>query len=197
MVQQLAEATLESILAWSGSLDQSHLQRRERISGRDDVCGDQPDQPNDPACPPPKKGGQPVPGKKSDMEAYARPFESYSRIIFCNRFFNNLISLTDATKRAKSMEPELQDHLTNWNNRARTLFHEITHLAYFMNSPQKSPVIEDAYITYKQKGSIMKTGHMDHTMLKSCATTEEMAGILVKMVIPSLGTPWPCGPRKR
>ena len=67
----------------------------DKSGDEDDLCGDKPDQPDEPKCPPLKKGGQP--GKKKDMEAVAKPLESYSWIIFCNKFFNDLISLTDAS----------------------------------------------------------------------------------------------------
>lgn len=112
------------------------------------MCGDVVAVPDDPSCPPPKKGAPAKPGVKSNMEAYSEPLEDYSRITFCNRFFNNLLALDFVTEKAKKSEED-QKNLENWNNRARLFLHEVTHLNYFMNAPAKSPVVDDAYIAYK------------------------------------------------
>ena len=71
-----------------------------------------------------------MPGEKKNMEAYSAPTEGWSRITFCKRFFNNLQPLGDVTNNIKRQRPEVQDHLDQWNNRARTFFHKITHLNY-------------------------------------------------------------------
>jgi hypothetical protein len=149
---------------WSPSWPGRELWIRVTCSGGDgsgdkeDFCGDKPNQPKNPKCPPPKEGGEPNPGEKTDMEAISFPEESYSRILFCNKFFNDLPSLTEATDRAKSYPPILQDNLETWNNRARCFFHEITHLNYFMNAPEKSPVVEDVHIEYKIGGKWERIG---------------------------------------
>ncbi|KAF2012502.1 hypothetical protein BU24DRAFT_352076, partial [Aaosphaeria arxii CBS 175.79] len=92
------------------------------------------------------------------MEAYSSPTENWSRITFCKKFFNDLKSLDEVTKNVKNQRPEVQDHLDQWNNRARCFFHEITHLNYFMNAPEKSPFIDDALITYKSKEGTVEEG---------------------------------------
>ncbi|KAF1829868.1 hypothetical protein BDW02DRAFT_610144, partial [Decorospora gaudefroyi] len=79
-------------------------------------------------------------------------FGGYSQITFCNRFFNNVKSLDEATKFAKRTD-ERKENLENWNNRARCFFHEITHLAYFMNTPSLSPYVEDLLINYGAKSN--------------------------------------------
>lgn len=56
----------------------------------------------------------------------------YSRITFCSRFFNNLQSLDDAIKNAKSKPSKQQDVLEIWNNRARCFFHEVTRMLTHM-----------------------------------------------------------------
>ncbi|KAF2247313.1 hypothetical protein BU26DRAFT_566298 [Trematosphaeria pertusa] len=99
-----------------------------------------------------------MPGEKKNVEAYSAPAESWSRITFCERFFNHLQPLGDVTNNIKKQRPEVQDHLDQWNNRARTFFHEITHLNYFMNAPKKSPFIDDARITYKSGSSPAEEG---------------------------------------
>ncbi|KAF1961810.1 hypothetical protein CC80DRAFT_436156 [Byssothecium circinans] len=123
-----------------------------------DVCGDKPNQPSNPKCNPPKNGKDPMPGEKTNMEAYSTPDDGYSRITFCKRFFTHLRSLGDVTNDIKRQRPEVQDHLDQWNNRARTFFHEITHLNYFMNAPKKSPLVDDALISYKSEGHNVETG---------------------------------------
>ena len=99
-----------------------------------------------------------MPGEKKNMEAYSAPTEGWSRITFCKRFFNNLQPLGDVTNNIKGQRPEVQDHLDQWNNRARTFFHEITHLNYFMNAPKKSPFVDDALITYKSGSLTVEEG---------------------------------------
>lgn len=46
-----------------------------------------------------------------------------------------------------------QNDLWNYQNRARLLFQEITHLNYFVNAPDKSPYVDDV-----KKSSMYKTG---------------------------------------
>ena len=102
----------------------------------DNVCGDRKDAPvNNPQCPPPPEDGEPA--EEPIMQAYSDQndggwFGGYSRITFCNRFFNNLRTLDEATRYAKRSD-ERKNNLESWDNRARCFFHEITHLAYFVS----------------------------------------------------------------
>lgn len=112
----------------------------------DNICGDRN---NPPDCPPP--GGPPV-GGPVQLEAYSDPNEKYSRITFCNGFFN-LPSLTDAINWGKTKSAVDQNNLETWNSRARTFFHEATHLDYFMNAPVKSPYVSDTTFSYKLGGN--------------------------------------------
>ncbi|KAL9618556.1 MAG: hypothetical protein Q9160_006740 [Pyrenula sp. 1 TL-2023] len=119
----------------------------------DNICGDKKDEP--PKCPP----GQPSPpaGEEPAIEAYSDNASKgsglwYSRITFCNRFFNKLPSLDDAIKNPKARPSKQQDVLEIWNNQARCFFHEITHLDYFMNVDQLSPPTDDLQIRYKAAG---------------------------------------------
>ncbi|XTI88891.1 hypothetical protein V2W45_1398883 [Cenococcum geophilum] len=88
------------------------------------------------------------------MEAYSDNSDKdqrYSRITFCNLFFNGLRSLAEATNWVKSGPEIRQNNLMLWDNRARCFFHEIAHLDYFMNAPASSPPTDDLQITYKHK----------------------------------------------
>lgn len=104
-----------------------------------------------PSCPPP--GGLPMNGPVQ-LEAYSDP-ERYSRITFCNGFFN-LLSLTEAIEQGKSKPAAAQNNLETWNSRARTFFHEATHLDYFMNAPKKSPYVGDTTFSYRAEGASNK-----------------------------------------
>ena len=107
------------------------------------VCGDKPDKPDN--CP----GGQPPsPGKPTGVEAYSNPLEKYSKITFCNIFFNKLTSLDYVINTAKRNSPAYQNDLWNYQNRARVLFHEMTHLNYFVNAPDSSPYVDDVKIKF-------------------------------------------------
>ncbi|KAH6857337.1 hypothetical protein BKA58DRAFT_444485 [Alternaria rosae] len=79
-------------------------------------------------------------------------FGGYGQITFCNRFFNDLRTLDEATRYAKRYD-ERQENLESWDNRARCFFHEITHLGYFVNSggSDKSPNVEDLRIMFGPK----------------------------------------------
>lgn len=85
------------------------------------------------------------------MEAYSDNTQWYSKIVFCNYFFNGMRSLKEQMDTAKSKDLAYKDDLWNYQNRARTLFHEITHLDYFVNAPSKSPVVDDVKIKVKYK----------------------------------------------
>jgi hypothetical protein len=117
----------------------------------DNVCGDK--KPNDGRCP--KRpdgspGNMPPDGKDNLMEAWSNPSGKFSQITFCNRFFNNLGSLQDVVATGKKQSNDVQDNLEIWNNRARTFFHEITHLTFFMNTPGYGPNVEDIQIKYNK-----------------------------------------------
>jgi len=126
-------------------------------------CGDKREQPNDPSpgCPPPRDGGDPPPGTLSNMEVYSDQAwvdnNRYSRITFCNLFFR-MRSLKDAINLVKGLPDVAQNNLGSWNNRARCLFHEITHLDYFMNVPDKSPWVDDLIIKYRAGGRTIEEG---------------------------------------
>jgi hypothetical protein len=84
------------------------------------------------------------------MEAYAdQKVGGYSQITFCNQFFA-YDTLDDAITNAKRRSQT--NDLWAFQNRARVVFHEITHLAYFMNAPKQSPYVVDVRIVYKEKG---------------------------------------------
>lgn len=90
-------------------------------------------------------------GTKPDLEAYSDPYGWYSKITFCNYFFNGMKSLSEVMSNAKKGKPGSTD-LWNYQNRARVMFHEVLHLSYFMNAPAKSPIIDDVvYDTKKVK----------------------------------------------
>ena len=71
----------------------------------------------------------------------------YSKITFCNKFFQRK-SLDFVIDTAKKNRGAYAEDLWNYQNRARILFHEITHLYYFMSSPDKSPFVDDVKITF-------------------------------------------------
>jgi len=84
---------------------------------------------------------------KSEMEAFSNPLGKYSKITFCETFFLRMMSLgtvIDAAK--KEYTPEQKNNIWEYQNRARTFFHEITHLNYFMNAPGQSPYVDDLQI---------------------------------------------------
>lgn len=45
-----------------------------------------------------------------------------------------------------------QNNLELWDNRARCFLHEVTHLDYFMNAPDKSPYTWDLTFQYRLGG---------------------------------------------
>lgn len=51
------------------------------------------------------------------------------------------------------MPKQSQNDLSKWNNRARTFFHEITHLDYFMNAPKTNPYVSDLEVKTSASGS--------------------------------------------
>ncbi|KAL8747440.1 MAG: hypothetical protein Q9190_000701 [Brigantiaea leucoxantha] len=106
-------------------------------------CGDKP---SPPQCP----GGPSTPGTSTGIEAYSDPLEEYSKITFCNIFFKSrdYPSLGTAIVNAKRNNQGYQKDLWNYQNRARVMFHEITHLDSFMNAPSKSPYVDDVKIKY-------------------------------------------------
>lgn len=91
------------------------------------------------------------PRSEEKIQAYSEPYGKYSKTIFCGSFFNGpgMRTLDEATKRVKGNRA-LQNDLNNWENRARVMFHEMTHLSYFMNAPDDSPIVED--VRFERKG---------------------------------------------
>jgi hypothetical protein len=136
-----------------------------RCSGGDgsgdpeNVCRDK--KPNDGRCP--KKpdgspGDLPPDGQDNQIEAWSNPSGKFSQITFCNRFFNVLGPLQEVIDAGKKQPKATQNNLETWNNRARCFFHEITHLTYFMNTPDSGPSVEDMHIKYMLRGEEVNEG---------------------------------------
>ncbi|KAN0085517.1 hypothetical protein V8E54_001984 [Elaphomyces granulatus] len=70
----------------------------------------------------------------------------------CHRFFNDLRPLKEVVDAGKKKTEAEQNNLETWDSRARCFFHEVTHLTYFMNTPGKSPKVEDLTIKFKKRG---------------------------------------------
>ena len=132
-----------------------------RCSGGDgtgdphNICHDKNDL-DDPGCPPLQKASP----AGAALEAYTEntgkdektgEYIDYTRTTFCNAFFN-LPSLKEATDRGKNLLSDQQNNLEYWNNRARVFLHEATHIHYFMNTPDKSPDVDDLIILWKEGG---------------------------------------------
>jgi len=63
-----------------------------------------------------------------------------------------MVSLGTAIQEAKEdLTPAEKNDLWEYQNRARTVFHEVTHLNYFMNAPDKSPFVDDLQIPFGPK----------------------------------------------
>lgn len=52
---------------------------------------------------------------------------------------------------AKKSTPLFRNNLWNYDNRARILFHEMTHLNFFMSAPDKSPYVDDVRMGWKEE----------------------------------------------
>ncbi|KAA6407717.1 MAG: FG-GAP repeat domain-containing [Lasallia pustulata] len=95
-----------------------------------------PDQ--DPCQPnPPNPGEKPKPTPL----AYARntdPDDQYPMINFCKGFFQRR-SLTNAISYGTALRSPENLRLSNYDNRAQTLFHELTHLDLAADSPDPNP----------------------------------------------------------
>ena len=59
-----------------------------------------------------------------------------------------MTDLQSVINTAKKNARPYQNDLWNYQNRARCLFHEMTHLNYFMNAPDKSPYVEEARLQW-------------------------------------------------
>ena len=136
------------------------LSEKVRCSGGDNegdpdnVCRDK--KPNNGQC---GRGGSPIGGNDNTLEAYSEstttnPQLSYSRITFCNRFFN-LPSLSEAMTNTPKKSTVQRGKLDAWDNRARVFLHETTHLDYFMNAPGTSPLIDDLQFEWNDRGKAM------------------------------------------
>ncbi|KAJ0336125.1 hypothetical protein COL922a_008356 [Colletotrichum nupharicola] len=73
---------------------------------------------------------------------------TYSRITFCNLFFN-MRSMSEAKTHAMRQSPTNQRNLEFWENRARVFLHETTHLEYFMETPKKADYVRDLKMSIK------------------------------------------------
>ena len=83
------------------------------------------------------------------MEAFSNPLGKYSKITFCDHFFLRMFSLGTVIDSAKK---DKTNNLWGYQNRARTFFHEVTHLNYFMNAPNESPYVDDLELPFGNKG---------------------------------------------
>ena len=66
-------------------------------------------------------------------------------INFCNAFFERR-SLTNAISYGTAMSSPENLRLSNYNNRAQTFFHELTHLDLAADSPEPNPRVNDLTI---------------------------------------------------
>ncbi|KAL9617663.1 MAG: hypothetical protein Q9160_007580 [Pyrenula sp. 1 TL-2023] len=88
--------------------------------------------------------------RKSDVEAFSNPLDIYRKITFCHKFFE----YPDLDAVIRNMKESKRNHGPDWNNlekyqnRARVLFHEITHLDTLVRTPDPRPGIGDLQITY-------------------------------------------------
>ncbi|CAI0654848.1 unnamed protein product [Colletotrichum noveboracense] len=124
----------------------------------DNICGDREDpnkQPPPPQCPPGNDGspGQELEEEQERMHAFStNPSRknglTYSRITFCNLFFN-MRSMSEAKTHAMRQSPTNQRNLEFWENRARVFLHETTHLEYFMETPKKADYVRDLKMSIK------------------------------------------------
>ncbi len=90
------------------------------------------------------------------MEAFSdaeRDDSKFNRITFCNGFFN-LPTFEDAISGGNKLAANKETNLEMWNNRARVLLHEVTHLDYFMNAgdddSSRSPFVSDLEVNYER-----------------------------------------------
>lgn len=120
----------------------------------EDTCGDAEPEPG--KCP---SGQPPSGGGKATLQAFSDPNPDdsrYSRITFCTDFFK-LQDFATAVSNAKALAPAQQRDLSRWDNQARCMFHEITHLDYFMNTGAgddgKSPYVSDLEVYYTDRGT--------------------------------------------
>ncbi|KAL9622664.1 MAG: hypothetical protein Q9160_002974 [Pyrenula sp. 1 TL-2023] len=123
------------------------LDQNKKTTPPDDTCGGSPNTK-------PKKRKKKS-GEEDDsptVEAYSNADEFYSKMVFCNYFFNSMSNYGDMLKNVKRNNRAYQDDLWNYQNRARTVFHEITHLDYFMEAPKKVPHTMDLNIQYNAAG---------------------------------------------
>lgn len=116
------------------------------------MCKDR--QPNNGLCAKPRNS--PPAGGTNRMEAYSNPLADWSRITFCNRFFQ-LNSLGDAITFGKKKSWAQRMNLETYNSRARCFLHEATHLDFFMNTPEKGPFIEDVKFVRKEGSNKITT----------------------------------------
>ncbi|KAK2032882.1 hypothetical protein LX32DRAFT_554471 [Colletotrichum zoysiae] len=103
---------------------------------------------------------QPPTNGNPQLEAYSDPNSDnndYSQITFCNTFFNTY-SLAEAIQYGSGQpEPNERTNLQLYDNRARIFLHEVTHLDYFVNAPQRSPVTDDLVIEWKGDRGVKTT----------------------------------------
>lgn len=107
-------------------------------------------------CPP----GNAIPPKRKKneeetVEAYSEPENDYSTVTFCSYFFNdkdNMRSLGETMDEVRRGN-RAQNDLWSYQNRARVMFHEMTHANYFMNAPDKNPYVDDLRIDIRGRGT--------------------------------------------
>lgn len=120
----------------------------------EDTCGDYQEEPKK-GC---RNGNQPSGGAKTRLQAFSDPdpprsryWHKYSRITFCGDFFK-LQTLDIGVE--NGMRSGKKKNLEMYDNQARVMFHEITHLDYFMSAPKVSPYISDLEALYTYKKSL-------------------------------------------
>jgi hypothetical protein len=132
-----------------------------RCSGGDDsgdsdnICMDK--KPKNGQC---GRGGSPAGGNDNSLQAYSEPTSknpelTYSRMTFCNKFFN-MPSLGEAIASTPKKSAAVKGHLASWDNRACVFLHETTHLDYFMNAPGYSPLVDDLQFDWNENGQTVR-----------------------------------------
>ncbi|KAL8914851.1 MAG: hypothetical protein Q9172_007013, partial [Xanthocarpia lactea] len=120
-------------------------------------CQKRPD--NDPCQPdPPNDGDEPKPTPLAYSSNRDPDDTDYPFINFCDGFLNRR-SLADAITYGKALKSPDNLKLANYDNRAQTFYHELTHIDLAANSPKPNPRVTDLQIDVKigQRGNTYTT----------------------------------------
>ena len=123
-----------------------------------------------------------------ELEAYSDPLGWYSKITFCKLFLDRMPDLDFVINTAKRNSQSYQNHLWNYQDRARLLFHEMTHLNYVVNAPDISPYVDDVKIRWKDGRRIITSQPMVQSALRCLLITKlsrKVASTLSVVVRPS------------